>query len=216
VSGQINQGSGTTPTLLGDDFVAIADNAEPRMNVLVYRRDGRDGERLHCKTPVFAPGRSATENTLIGHGRSLVVENNAGYDIFRTMRRGKTSAPGIARVDLREDGSGCDVIWESQEISQTTVPKLSASNGLIYLYTKLPNAPRDADAYYFTALDFATGRTVYRVLTGTGVRYDNNWAAIALAPDGTAYVGVLNGLLRVRDAHGVRPTASVAALGIAR
>jgi hypothetical protein len=198
--GQINQGSGTTPTLLGDDFVAIADNAEPRMNVLVFRRKAADSsQRAVCKIAVFEPGQSATENTLIGHGRSLVVENNAGYDIFRTMRRGKTSAPGIARIDLRADESGCDVVWQSSEISQTTVPKLSTSNGLIYLYTKRPNAPRNGDAYYFTAIDFATGRTVFRVLTGTGVRYDNNWAAISLAPDGSAYVGVLNGLLRVRD-----------------
>jgi hypothetical protein len=213
--GQINQGSGTTPTLLGEDYVAIADNAQPRMNVLVYKRTGSESERAVCKLPVFEPGQSATENTLIGHGRSLVVENNAGYDIFRTMRRGKTSAPGIARIDVRADGSGCDLVWESQEISQTTVPKLSAKNGLIYLYTKRPNAPRNADAYYFTAIDFATGRTVYRVLTGTGVRYDNNWAAISLAPDGSAYVGVLNGLLRVRDAAGgPAPPAGFAALGM--
>jgi hypothetical protein len=197
--GQINQGSGTTPTLLGTDYVAIADNAAPRMNVLVYRR-GRDvAERRVCKTAVFSPGRSATENTLIGHERSLIVENNAGYDLFLTMRGGKTSAPGLARIDVRADESGCDVIWESQEISQTTVPKLSAAAGLVYLYTKLPEAPANADAYYFTAIDFITGRTVFRVLTGTGVRYDNNWAAISLAPDGTAYVGVLNGLIRVRD-----------------
>lgn len=213
--GQINQGSGTTPTILGEDFVAIADNAEPRMNVLVYRRGARAGSRLVCRTPVFAPGASATENTLIGHGRSLIVENNAGYDIFRTMRRGKTSAPGIARIDVREDGSGCDVKWESAEISQTTVPKLSTSTGLIYLYTKRPNAPRRTDAYYFTAIDFATGRTVYRVLTGTGVRYDNNWAAISLSPDGTAYVGVLNGLVRVRDTHpGGVAIHSMAAAGL--
>jgi hypothetical protein len=232
--GQINRGSGTTPTLLGDDYIAIADNAEPRMQVLVYRRKpelvdlslahgpsslGRRAgheappkrmDRLVCRTPVFSPGQSATENTLIGHGRSLIVENNAGYDIFRTMRRGKTSAPGIARIDVREDESGCDVVWESTEISQTTVPKLSAANGLIYVYTKLPNAPEGTDAYYFTAIDFETGRTAYRILTGTGVRYDNNWAAISLAPDGTAYVGVLNGLVRVRDSQpdGTAPYAT--------
>jgi hypothetical protein len=207
--GQINRGSGTTPTLLGDDYVAITDNAEPRMNVMVYRRGSKVSDRLVCKTPVFAPGQSATENTLIGHGRSLIVENNAGYDIFRTMRRGKTSAPGIARIDVRADESGCDTVWESAEISQTTVPKLSTANGLIYVYTKLANAPNDTDAYYFTAIDFETGRTAYRVLTGTGVRYDNNWAAISLAPDGTAYVGVLNGLVRVRDTRqsGLAPYA---------
>ncbi|MFT3928266.1 MAG: hypothetical protein QM778_37405 [Myxococcales bacterium] len=117
--GQINRGSGTTPTLLGDDYVAITDNAEPRMNVMVYRRKGLADQgadqRLVCRTPVFEPGQSATENTLIGYGRSLIVENNAGYDIFRTMRKGKTSAPGIARVDVRADESGCDTIWESNE-----------------------------------------------------------------------------------------------------
>jgi len=206
--GQINRGSGTTPTLLGDDYVAIADNAEPRMQVLVYRRKPGAQDRLVCKTAVFNAGQSATENTLIGHERSLIVENNAGYDIFRTMRRGKTSAPGLARIDVRKDESGCDVVWESPEISQTTVPKLSAANGLIYVYTKLPNAPEATDAYYFTAIDFRTGRTAYRVLTGTGVRYDNNWAAISLAPDGTAYVGVLNGLLRVRDTFPGRVVAA--------
>lgn len=208
--GQINQGSGTTPTLLGNDYVAIADNAEPRLNVLVYRRTPTQGRRLVCQTPVFAAGQSATENTLIGHGRSLVVENNAGYDLFLTMRGGKTSAPGLTRIDVRSDESGCDVVWESREISQTTVPKLSTATGLVYLYTKLPDAPAGADAYYFTAVDFETGKTVYRVLTGTGVRYDNNWAAISLAPDGTAYVGVLNGLLKVRDGQApLRATSDV-------
>lgn len=197
--GQINQGSGTTPTLLGDDYVILADNAEPRMNVLVLRRGRNERERLVCQVPVFRAGQSATENTLVAHGRSLIVENNAGYDIFTTMRGGKTSAPGLARIDIREDESGCDLIWESQEISQTTVPKLSTANGLIYAYTKLPEAPNETDAYYFTAIDFETGKTVYRVLTGTGMRWDNNWASISLAPDGTAFVGVLNGLIRVRD-----------------
>jgi len=203
--GQINQGSGTTPTLLGDDYVVIGDNAEPRMNVVVMRRDPSSSERVVCRTAVFAAHKSATENTFIGYQRSVIVENNAGYDLFTTMRGGKTSAPGIARIDVREDESGCDVVWESQEISQTTVPKLSTETGLVYLYTKLPNAPKQADAYYFTALDFKTGRTVYQVLTGTGVRYDNNWAAISIAPDGTAFVGVLNGLIRVRDGKPTLP-----------
>ena len=108
--GQIDQGSGTTPTLLGDEFVAIADNAEPRLNVLVYRRgpidfgQRRGSERLICKQPLFAPGASATDNSFIGIGRSLVIENNAGYDIFPTMMFGKTSAGGVARVDIDDEG----------------------------------------------------------------------------------------------------------------
>jgi len=195
--GQIHQGSGTTPTVLGD-YVAIGDNAEPRMNVLVFRRDREPARRLVCAVPVFAPGASASENTFIGHGRSFVVENNAGYDLFTNMTGGRTSAAGVARIDVRPDESGCDVVWESDEISQTTVPKLSTATGLVYLYTKRPGT-NGVDAYYFTAIDFHTGRTVFRVLAGTGMRYDNHWAAIALAPDGSAYVGLLNGLLRIAD-----------------
>lgn len=199
--GQIDHGSGTTPTLLGDEWVAIADNAEPRLNVLVYRRgrEVRDARRLVCKIALFAPGASATDNSFIGIGRSLVIENNAGYDIFPTMMFGRTGVGGVARVDLQESGVGCRVVWESAEISQTTVPKLSLGNGLVYLYTKLADAPWWTDAYYLTAVDFRTGETVYRVRTGVGLGFDNHWAPVTIGPDGTAYVGTLRGLLAVRD-----------------
>jgi hypothetical protein len=201
--GMINQGSGTTPTLLDNDFVVIADNADPQMHMLVYRR-GRDmdGSRLVCKQPVFAPSRSTTENTVIAVGRSIIVENNYGYDMFPTMMFGRTSTPGVARIDIDEAGDGCHQVWESQEISQTTVPKLSLGNGLVYLYTKDPHAARWVDAYYFTALDFRTGETVYKILTGTGLAYDNNWAPITLGPDGTAYIGTVRGLIAIRDGTG--------------
>lgn len=35
--------------------------------------------------------------------------------------------------------------------------------------------------------------------TGTGLAYDDNWAPITLGPDGTAYIGVFNGIVAVRD-----------------
>src|SRR5205823_1620629 len=55
--GQVSQGSGTTPTVVGRRYVAITDNADPRMNVLVYRRGAHvDGSRLVCEQPVFPPG----------------------------------------------------------------------------------------------------------------------------------------------------------------
>ena len=185
-----------------DGYVAITDNAEPRMHVLVFRRGRGVSARRVCQTPVFRAGRSATENTLIGYDRSLIVENNADYDIFFTMRHGRTSAPGLARVDLRPDDSGCDVVWESEVTSQTAVPKLSTATGLIYVYAKRPYITDGSDAYYLTGIDFRTGITAFSVLTGTGVRFDNHWAAVTLAADGTAFVGVLNGLVRIRDRQG--------------
>ena len=80
------------------------------------------------------------------------------------------------------------------------VPKLSAANGLVYTYTKDP-LPQDpsADAWYLTALDFASGRTVYKRLGGEGLGHNNNYAPVTLGPDGTAYVGVLGGLIALRD-----------------
>ncbi len=50
-------------------------------------------------------------------------------------------------------------------------------------------------AWYLTALDFRTGRTVYRRLAGTGFAFNNNYAPVTLGPDGTAYVGVLGGVV---------------------
>ncbi|NEB74977.1 hypothetical protein G3I40_06975 [Streptomyces sp. SID14478] len=200
--GSVNQGSGTTPDLFGeeDDYVAITDNADDRMNVLVYRRgaDVPADRRLVCKVPVFGSGASTTDNSLISHGDSLVVENNYGYENITSLTFGRSVVGGVARIDVRPDGSGCDTVWESDVRSPSTVPKLSLANGLLYFYTKQPNS-LGVDAWYFTAVDFRTGTTRWKRLAGTGVAYDNNWAPVTLGPDGTAYVGVFNGLVAVRD-----------------
>ncbi|QDQ15093.1 hypothetical protein [Streptomyces spectabilis] len=201
--GSVNQGSGTTPDLFGtgEKYVAITDNADDRMHVLVYRRGAGvpASRRLVCEVPVFGPGASTTDNSLISYGNSLVVENNYGYENITSLTLGRSVVGGVTRVDVRPDGSGCDTVWRSEERSPSTVPKLSTTNGLLYLYTKEPNR-LGIDAWYLTAVDFRTGRTRWKRLAGTGVAYDNNWAPVTLGPDGTAYVGVFNGLVAVRDA----------------
>ena len=197
--GQVGPGSGTTPTLLGKELVAITDNADP-MNVVVYRRaPSTDSSRTVCVQPVFEKGASATDNSLIGAGRSLIVENNYGYTGPTSTQDGKTTTPGLERVDLDADGSGCRSVWRSQEIAPTVVPKLSAANGIVYTYTKDPQ-PDGQDAWYLTALDFRTGKTLYKRLGGEGLGHNNNYAPVTLGPDGTAYVGVLGGLIGLRDA----------------
>lgn len=200
--GSVNQGSGTTPDLFGagEDYVAITDNADDRMNILVYRRgrDVPDDRRLVCKVPVFGSGASTTDNSLISYGNSLVVENNYGYENITSLTFGRSVVGGVTRVDVRKDGSGCDTVWESKVRSPSTVPKLSTANGLLYFYTKDPNS-LGVDAWYLTAVDFGTGEPRWKQLAGTGIAYDNNWAPVTLGPDGTAYVGVFNGLVAVRD-----------------
>ena len=201
--GMIGTGSGTTPTLLGQDFVAITDNASPQMQVVVYRRQpDSQGKRKICQIPVFKPGRSITDNGMVGYGRSLIVTNNYGYD--KPIRPVWTEG-GVARIDIAADGQSCQQVWLSPEASQSVVPKMSTQTGLVYIYTREPvpgfDAQKDAAyAWYLTALDFRSGQTKFKILTGTGLNYNNNWAPITLAPTGAAYVGVLGGLLRVQDA----------------
>ena len=76
--------------------------------------------------------------------------------------------------------------------------KLSLGNGLLYLYFR-EGSPFNT-RWYFTALDVATGETVYKQLVGTGLGY-NNWAAsIFLHPDGgIAYSTTLFGLVMMQD-----------------
>jgi hypothetical protein len=208
--GQAQAGSGTTPTVMDGGLVAITDNADP-MNVVVYKR-GRQvsGPRQVCKQPVFEQGAGSTDNSLIAAGRSIVVENNYGYTGPDSVQGEKTTKPGVERIDLDADGEGCQSVWHSDETSPSVVPKLSLGSGLVYVYTNPPNQTNGGDGWYLTAIDFRTGKTVFRRLTGEGLGFNNNYAPVTIGPDGTAYVGTLGGLVAVRDAspppQGLAPT----------
>jgi hypothetical protein len=208
--GQVDDGTGTTPTVMPGGYVSISDNADP-MDVVVYRtaahptrrarRHGRvrreDLPRMVCKVPVFKRGASDTENSLLAAGRSLIVENNYGYTGPPAVENGGVTAPGLARVDINAQGTGCRLMWTNSSVSApTVVPKLSIGAGLIYTYTK---GPGSSDPWYWTALDFRTGRVVYRQLAGTGLGYNNNYAGIALSRSGVEYLGTLGGLISMRD-----------------
>lgn len=194
--GQLSQGSGTSPTLIGKRWIAVTDNAEPRMNVLVYDRRRGVANRLHCAVPVFQPGASATENSLVAVGRSVVVENNYGYAGVQSTMLGRTTTPGLTRVLIRR--GGCRVAWTNPSVAPTSVAKASLGSGLLYAYTK-PARKDLLDAWYFTAIDLRTGQTRWSRLTGTGIQWNNHYASIYLGPDGTAYVATLAGLIRIGD-----------------
>src|SRR3954449_4730952 len=191
--GQTQAGSGTTPTIFAGKYVTITDNADP-MNVVVYRRNNG---ALVCKQPVFSKGASATDNSLIATDSSIVVENNYGYTGPAATEQGGTTTPGVERVDLDKNG-GCHKVWHSNEISPTVVPKLSLSSGLVYVYAK-PKLDGGQDAWYLTAIDFRSGKTVFRQLAGEGLGFHNNYAPITLGRHGTAYVGTLGGIVRLAD-----------------
>ncbi len=195
-TGQLSQGSGTTPTLVGRNLVVITDNADPRMRVLSFRRTAKPvRHREVCREPVFAPGVSATENSIVAVGRSVIVENNYGYENPSTTTLGRSTTPGITRVKVGR--KGCGTMWESDEIAPTSVPKVSLKTGLLYVYNKPEGI--ESDPWYFTAIDVRTGKTAWKQLTGTGMQWNNHYAAIYLGPDRAAYIATLSGLIRLAD-----------------
>jgi len=200
--GQVDAGSGTTPTIMRGGYVAITDNADP-MNVVVYRkavRLNRGQRRRVCQVAVFDQGSSATENSLLTNNRSLYVENNYGYQDPFGPNSGALTAPGFARVDVRRGGRGCRKMWETKnERAPSVVPKLSTKTGLIYAYTRDPSSVPASQPYFWTAISATTGETVFKVYAGNGLAYNNNYAGLALGPDGTAYLATTGGVLALRD-----------------
>jgi hypothetical protein len=194
--GQVDDGTGTTPTVMPGGYVSITDNADP-MDVMVYRTAVGAKRRTVCRVPVFRRGASDTENSLIAAGRAMIVENNYGYTGPPSVTGGKLTAPGFARVDVNRNGDGCHVVWRNNaERAPSVVSKLSLATGLVYTYTKGPGA---SDPWYWTALDFRTGAVVFKRLAGSGgFSYNNNYAGLALGPSGTAYLGALGRLLALR------------------
>jgi hypothetical protein len=200
--GQVNAGSGTTPTILPRGYVAITDNADP-MQVVVYRTAKKTRRRTVCEVPVFGKGASATENSLLGSGRSLIVENNYGYvSPFDTANAGKLTTPGFARIDINRNGRGCRIVWtNTEERGASVVPKLSTASQIIYTYTQDPGAAPGQEQWSWVGLNARTGKRVFKVPAATGVGGNNNYAGLAIGPDGTAYLGTIGGLRALRQAE---------------
>lgn len=226
--GQINAGSGTTPTLLwpatatkkgstAPGFVAITDNADP-MNVVVYRaadRLAKGQKRRVCSVPVFGRGASDTENSLIAMGRSLIVENNYGYELQKWndiigggLQVGGdlnlVSSPGMVRVDINTAGTGCKVVWRNTTVAApSVVSKGNSANGLIYTFENVKD-PSGADPWYWSALDYRTGKVAWKRLAGWGGLYNNHYAGIAIGRNPTTrkptlYLGGVGGVMALQD-----------------
>lgn len=192
--GQTSRATGTTPTVFaGGDLVTITDNADPRMNVLVFDARPAATARLLCTVPVFTSGESATDNSLIAIGTSVFVENNYGYGLL-ALSGGRTSAPGLTRIDVDVANRSCAVAWANDQIViPSVVSKGVAAEGRILTYTKTSSALGE-DLWWFTAVDAMTGEVAWRRLAGSGPLFNNHYAAIYLGPGGAVYVGTVAGI----------------------
>ena len=103
--GQLSQGSGTTPTLLPGGLVAITDNAEPRMHVVVLRR--RTARRC-ASGPVFGDDEGATENSLVVVGPAASWSRTTTGTAGRSARRWGAPPSPASRASTSRGGD-CSV-----------------------------------------------------------------------------------------------------------
>ncbi len=216
--GHLNDGSGTTPTLIGDRFVAIVDNGPEYVHLNVFRQN--DGT-LVSKLPLFGAGKGAVENSVVAYKDHLIVGNTYGYvDPFKE----NPTAGGIMRFDFDHEAGEYKVVegWPAAGHidGKTATPKLSTPRGLIYVYQREEELTQGHHDWVLTAIDFRTGwrvfsikgyfnkgefddnvtRIVERAALGKG-NYDrkvfnNIWGTFTFGPDNTVYLGAYRGFLR--------------------
>ena len=216
--GHLNAGSGTTPTLMDDRFVAIGDNDTSQINMCIY--DQETGKLLF-KHKVFEDGASACENSIVAYKNSFVMANTYGYvDPFRT----NATAGGIARFDYNTSTGTFELNteWPATGLfdPKTATPKLSARSGMIYVYNR---TDEDSDGYsdwQLTAVDFRTGYRVFSIRPSFAKKqfkdnigfiskafslgtknydqkvFNNIWATYAFGPGNTIYIGAYRGFIR--------------------
>jgi hypothetical protein len=219
--GHLNNGSGTTPTIIDDRFVAIVDNAPSQVNLNVFRQE--DG-RLVSKLPLFEPGGGAVENSVVAYKDSLIVGNTYGYvDPFMENE----TPGGIMRFDYdAEKGEYVRVEgWPATGHfdAKTATPKLSTANGLFYAYQRDMEQEGHRD-WMLTAVDFRTGLRVYSIkpiFTNEGFDdnvsslvvkstlgeedygkkvFNNIWGTFSFGPHNSIYLGVYRGYIRFYSA----------------
>jgi hypothetical protein len=135
----------------------------------------------------------------------MVVQNDYGH-VFEG--NALETSPGIMRIDVREDRSGCDVVWYNAEMLSQSLPRLSTATGLLYFYTFKKREPDDFfGGWYLTAVDFDSGEELWdRLISpGTGTIIDplsSVTAPVVLGPNGAAYVGIRTGVVMAKDRRG--------------
>lgn len=183
-SARLTDGSGTTPTLLGEDlqFLAFADGSRP-MRVLVLNTS--DGSALEIDEPVPFPDDGAqTENTFSALNRRFAIENN------------NPDGAGVAAYDIAcEDGSErVQLAWVNLEVvAPNNVPLISGGSNAVLVWER-----QEESDWFGTALDLSTGDVRWRQPVGTGSQWDSVFAPLSVDNQGRLLIWGLGGLVRLR------------------
>lgn len=195
--GTISIGSGSTPTIL-DNYVVITDNSEYQINANFYRIS--DGHLQYSVSVPFSPYHGANECSVVGLSDSqIIVVNTYGYSSFDQVHaNGDRPTPGVCLINISEDYRNNDYIqWVSYECPSTSLPLVDKDLQRLYLYTMDLEDSKKIPTFSVTIIDTNTGKTLRKIKTGSGIGYDNHWSPLHLGPDGSAYIGTLNGIVKI-------------------
>jgi len=181
-------GSGTTPTLMGEneEYVGFADGDLP-MRVIVLRTEDGSPVEIISPVPFSYDEKSQTENTLAYVNGKFIIDNNnpessgvACYEI-----KGKY---GSERVEL---------LWVKREVfAPNNVPLVSGKSQAGYVYELIKEGEKEK--WFLTALDLNTGNVLWREFIGEGMEYNSMYAPLSLNDEGEIYIGLFGKILRVR------------------
>ena len=217
--GHLNRGTGTTPTLMGDDYVIIGDNDTSQINLVVYAQE--TGE-LVFKQKIFEPNGSAVENSMVAYKNSIIIGNTYGYvDPFSANE----TTGGIIRFDLVDGKFVQKKDWPAAGHfdPKTATPKMSAANGMIYVYNRSDTSYNGHLDWQLTAIDYRMGYRVFylrpyfdkkvfkdnaglisKSFSMGNKNYDrkvfnNIWATYTFGPNNSIYIGTYRGFIRFKS-----------------
>ncbi len=179
--GQKNIGSGTTPTLFsgedGTGYVAITDNAYPKVNVVIYQRDTG---KLVSETPVLPKMRGCDEASLIGVNGRVVVENNFGHTVDTPQSQYIANEPGMDLIQVKSGGAS-EVVWENKHFSVFGMSMLARESGVIFANIgdwNVADSSTKGALYSISAIDSWDGREIWRIPLGQGRHYCRDYGGV--------------------------------------
>jgi hypothetical protein len=104
-------------------------------------------------------------------------------------------------VDVRADGSGCDLKWDNR-VRSAAVPRLSTADGKLRTVLREPVIPGTTstsvlDPYHYAEIDPESGAVTRTKWLGSGFIFDTLQMVGSIAPGGVVLQGTTTGVLRI-------------------
>ena len=222
--GGLAWGGGCSPSLT-PDLVMFTDNADPVKLLALDMKTGKivaslpvlddlpEGYQVAVENSAIVYDDSeATVSTIVcnwfGAGSAGLADPNSDssiqsyaniYDMNWLTKGNCMIAPGVERVDTVKTDSGYEMksIWSRNDLSDTSILKLSTATGYIYGYVQ----DLESGMWQYIILDFATGETVFTMDVSNKYGYNNMAIGMYAGNSGNALycpTGYLE-LLRLQD-----------------